>query len=91
MSGSIMPSSSVPPSSRIPSSRGPQAYSVKVNEAGNEVSFAGMLRPFVAEQMANVRATLEGAALQAQGMLCINLKRLKYMNNVAFLEINRFV
>ncbi len=56
-----------------------------------EVSLTGTLRPFVAEEMASVRSSLEQAAWSARGTLCVNLKRLKYMNNVAFLELNRFV
>ncbi|WP_272427084.1 methyltransferase domain-containing protein [Polyangium jinanense] len=56
-----------------------------------EVTLTGTLRPFVAEEMASVRSSLEQAARSTRGTLCVNLKRLKYMNNVAFLELNRFV
>ncbi|UQA63528.1 methyltransferase domain-containing protein [Polyangium aurulentum] len=60
-------------------------------EDEQEVTLTGTLRPFVAEEMAQVRTSLEQAAKTAKGTLCVNLKRLKYMNNVAFLELNRFV
>jgi ubiquinone/menaquinone biosynthesis C-methylase UbiE len=60
-------------------------------EDEQEVTLTGTLRPFVAEEMASVRSSLEQAAKTAKGTLCVNLKRLKYMNNVAFLELNRFV
>jgi ubiquinone/menaquinone biosynthesis C-methylase UbiE len=60
-------------------------------EDEQEVTLTGTLRPFVAEEMAQVRASLEQAAKTTKGTLCVNLKRLKYMNNVAFLELNRFV
>jgi ubiquinone/menaquinone biosynthesis C-methylase UbiE len=91
MSASIAPTSA-PPSS---SSSAPSTFSIRVNESEREVVFSGILRPFMAEHMAAVRAYLEKAARNAvvngPGVLHLNFKRLKHMNNVAFLEINKFV
>lgn len=91
MSTSIAPTSS-PPSS---SSSAPSTFSIRVNEGDREVVFSGILRPFMPEHMAAVRAYLEKAArnavLNGPGVLHLNFKRLKFMNNVAFLEINKFV
>jgi ubiquinone/menaquinone biosynthesis C-methylase UbiE len=95
MSNSIAPpSGSGVPSSGVPPSCLPVALNMKVSGEGQEeqeISLTGTLRPFVAEEMASVRASLEQAAWSTKGTLCVNLKRLKYMNNVAFLELNRFV
>jgi SAM-dependent methyltransferase len=60
-------------------------------EQEQEITLTGTLRPFIAEEMASVRTSLEQAAWSTRGTLIVNLKRLKYMNNVAFLELNRFV
>lgn len=91
MSTSIAPTSA-PPSS---SSSAPSTFSIRVNESEREVVFSGILRPFMPEHMAAVRAYLEKAArnavLNGPGVLHLNFKRLKHMNNVAFLEINKFV
>jgi ubiquinone/menaquinone biosynthesis C-methylase UbiE len=89
-------SNSVVPSSGSPSSSAPLSLPAALNMRrtsgeGQEITLTGTLRPFVAEEMASIRSSLELAARNAQGMLCVNLKRLKYMNNVAFLELNRFV
>jgi len=92
MSNSVAPASSGTPSSGVPPSCMPVALNMRLT--GNEeqeVTLTGTLRPFVADEMASVRASLEQAARSARGTLCVNLKRLKYMNNVAFLELNRFV
>jgi ubiquinone/menaquinone biosynthesis C-methylase UbiE len=95
MSSSIAPpSSSGVPSSGMPLSSKPMALSVKrtgAEQQEQEIALAGTLRPFVAGEMASVRASLEQAARSTHGTLCVNLKRLRYMNNVAFLELNRFV
>jgi ubiquinone/menaquinone biosynthesis C-methylase UbiE len=95
MSNSIAPSSSSgsgTPSSGIPPSYLPVALNMRrTGEKEQEVTLTGTLRPFVAEEMVTVRSALEQAAQSAEDTLCVNLKRLKYMNNVAFLELNRFV
>ncbi len=94
MSISIAPPSGGVPSSGVPPSCMPVALNMKITGEGDEqqeISLTGTLRPFVAEEMASVRASLEQAAWSTTGTLCVNLKRLKYMNNVAFLELNRFV
>lgn len=95
MSGSIVPpSDSGVPSSIPPVSYLPVALNLKMSGAGQEeqeISLTGTLRPFSAQEMATVRASLEEAAWKTRGTLCVNLKRLRYMNNVAFLELNRFV
>ena len=94
MSNSVVPSSSSggAPSSGVPPSYMPMALNMRLTgENEQEVTLTGTLRPFVAEEMAQVRTSLEQAAKTAKGTLCVNLKRLKYMNNVAFLELNRFV
>lgn len=95
MSSSIAPpSGSGVPSSGVPPSILPMALNMKVSTDGleeQEVSLTGTLRPFVAEEMAAVRTSLEQAAWRTRETLCVNLKRLRYMNNVAFLELNRFV
>lgn len=96
MSSSIAPPSGPGvPSSGVPPSCMPVALNLKVSggegQDEQEIALTGTLRPFVAEEMATVRASLEQAAWSTRGTLCVNLKRLKYMNNVAFLELNRFV
>lgn len=94
MSNSVIPSSSSggAPSSGVPPSYMPVALNMRLTgEEEQEVTLTGTLRPFVAEEMATVRTSLEQAARSTKGTLCVNLKRLKYMNNVAFLELNRFV
>lgn len=92
MSNSIAPASSGTPSSGVPPSCMPVALNMRLTgDKEQEVTLTGTLRPFVAEEMASVRKSLEQAAWSARGTLCVNLKRLKYMNNVAFLELNRFV
>lgn len=93
MSASNMPESvnPVPSSSGVPSWRSPVTFSIRVDRNDQEVAFAGMLRPFVAENMKSIRTTLENAANDAWGVLYLNFKRLKYMNNVAFIEITRFI
>lgn len=101
MTASIAPASSrshssIPPStpSGVPSSNS-STYSVRVDEKTQEVVFTGILRPFTADQMAPIRSYLEkaawSAATSAKWTLDLNFKRLKHMNNVAFLELNRFV
>ncbi|MCC6553668.1 MAG: methyltransferase domain-containing protein [Polyangiaceae bacterium] len=67
------------------------SFSIRVDQQDQQVAFSGMLRPFVGEHMKAIRATLENAAKSAWGELCLDFKRLKFMNNVAFMEINRFV
>jgi ubiquinone/menaquinone biosynthesis C-methylase UbiE len=72
----------------------PMALNMTVSSDGaeeQEVTLAGTLRPYSANEMAEVRASLEQAARNTRGTLIVNLKRLRYMNNVAFLEINRFL
>jgi ubiquinone/menaquinone biosynthesis C-methylase UbiE len=95
MSGSMEPSSSSGvPSSGVPPSRLSVALTSKASPAGQddqEVSLTGTLRPYVAAEMATIRASLEEAAQKTRETLSVNLKRLRYMNNVAFLELNRFV
>lgn len=94
MSASIYPENAVPPSSSsgsLPSWRSSVTFNMRVDQDDQEVALAGMLRPFVGDQMRAIRGTLETAAKNATGELTLDFKRLKYMNNVAFLEINRFV
>lgn len=83
----------VPPSSsgEISSWRSSVSFSIRVDEDDQQVAFAGMLRPFIGDHMKAIRATLEAAAKNARAELCLDFKRLKYMNSIAFLEINRFV
>jgi ubiquinone/menaquinone biosynthesis C-methylase UbiE len=94
MSISITPSSGAPTSSP-PSSSVPSTFNIRVNEHEQEVVFFGVLRPFVADQMVSTRKYVERAARDAArsgpGVLRLNFKRLKHMNNVAFLELNRIV
>ena len=93
MSVSTAPESVVPPSSSGggPPWRSPVTFNIRVDQNDQEVVFSGMLRPMVADHMRSIRATLEEAAKNSWGLLYLNFKRLKYMNNVAFLEINRFI
>jgi ubiquinone/menaquinone biosynthesis C-methylase UbiE len=93
MSASVAPESVMPPSSSggVPTWRSSVNFSIRVDENDQQVAFAGMLRPFVGEHMKAIRATLETAARNARAELCLDFKRLKYMNSVAFVEINRFV
>src|SRR3954468_11016685 len=95
MSASIAPTSSGGPNSVPPSSSAPSTFSIRVNENEQEVVFFGILRPFVADQMGSIRMYVEKAARNAvkngSGVLRLNFKRLKHMNNVAFIELNRLV
>ncbi|EYF01549.1 methyltransferase type 11 [Chondromyces apiculatus DSM 436] len=93
MSVSVVPDSHVPPSSSSDGAswRSSVSFNIRVSEQEQQVSFTGMLRPFVAEHMKAIRSTLETAARNATGELQLDFKRLKYMNSVAFLEINRFI
>lgn len=94
MSNSVAPVSSGAPSSGVPPSCMPMALNMRLRgytEQEQEITLTGTLRPFIAEEMASVRTSLEQAAWSTRGTLIVNLKRLKYMNNVAFLELNRFV
>lgn len=94
MSNSVAPVSSGTPSSGVPPSCMPMALNLRrtaTTEEVQEIALTGTLRPFVAEEMAAMRGQLEQAAWSTRGTLVVNLKRLKYMNNVAFLELNRFV
>lgn len=86
-------SASIAPASAPPSSSAPSTFSIRVDEAECEVVFTGILRPFIADHMASTRAYLDRAARIASrgGVLNLNFKRLKFMNNVAFLELNKFV
>jgi ubiquinone/menaquinone biosynthesis C-methylase UbiE len=88
-------SASIAPASAPPSSSAPSTFSIRVDEAECEVVFTGILRPFIADHMASARAYLDRAARIASrggtGVLNLNFKRLKFMNNVAFLELNKFV
>jgi ubiquinone/menaquinone biosynthesis C-methylase UbiE len=94
MSASIAPSSGAP-TSVPPSSNAPSTFSVRVSENEQEVVFFGILRPFVADQMNAIRLYVEKAARKAAkggtGALHLNFKRLKHMNNVAFVELNRLL
>lgn len=89
------PPSSEVESSEAPLSRLPVALNLKLSASDRqderEISLTGTLRPRTAAEMASVRSSLEEAATSAHGTLIVNLKRLKFMNNVAFLELNRFV
>lgn len=96
MSSSVSPpSGSGVPSSAPPPSIYPVALNLKVTGGAGqdeqEIALTGTLRPYVAAEVASLRASLEQAAWSTRGTLSVNLKRLKYMNNVAFLELNRFV
>jgi len=93
MSVSTAPESVVPPSSSsgAPPWRSPVTFNIRVDQNDQEVVFSGMLRPMIADHMKSIRATCEEAAKVSWGTLYLNFKRLKYMNNVAFLEINRFI
>src|SRR5690242_20087348 len=95
MSASIAPASSRAPTSVPPSSSAPSTFSVRVSENEQEVVFLGILRPFVADQMNAIRLYVEKAARKAakngSGSLHLNFKRLKHMNNVAFVELNRLL
>lgn len=94
MSASTAPASSAP-TSAPPSSAAPSTFSIRVDESEQEVVFYGILRPFVPDQMLAIRKYVERAAWSASrsghGVLKLNFKRLKHMNNVAFVELNRFV
>src|SRR4051794_20893812 len=95
MSASIAPTSSGGPNSVPPSSSAPSTFSIRVSENEQEVVFFGILRPFVADQMNAIRGYVEKAARKAAkngtGTLHLNFKRLKHMNNVAFMELNRLL
>src|SRR4051812_33747920 len=88
-------SASIAPASVPPSSSAPSTYTIRVDENECEVVFTGILRPFIADHMAATRSYLEKAARIASrsegAALNLNFKRLKFMNNVAFLELNKFV
>lgn len=93
MTASIAPESTIPPSSSSggPFWASPVTFNIRIDPNDQEIAFSGMLRPMVADQMKAVRASLDEAVRNAKGTLYLNFKRLKYMNNVAFVEINRFI
>lgn len=66
-------------------------YSVRFIENDQEVVLSGTLRPRGAEDFAEVRACLERALRSVVGILFINLKRLRYLNHVGFIELVRFI
>ena len=73
MSSSIAPpSGSGVPSSGVPPSCMPVALNLKVTggegQDEQEIALTGTLRPFVAEEMSTVRASLEQAAWSTRGI-----------------------
>ncbi len=68
-----------------------QPYTVRYHENNQEVALEGALRPRGAADFAPVRDCLERAAAGVRGTLYINLKRLRYCNHLAFVELARFV
>ncbi|MEZ4382831.1 MAG: class I SAM-dependent methyltransferase [Nannocystaceae bacterium] len=66
-------------------------YTVRFVENDQEVVITGSLRPESAAAMADVRGCLDGAADSVSGILFVNLKRLRYLNFIGFLELSRFV
>ena len=69
----------------------PRPYSVRFIENDQEVALAGVLRPRGAADMADVRACLDRALASVIGTLFVNLKRLRFLNHVGFVELVRFV
>ena len=66
-------------------------YTVRYHENDQEVAIAGSLRPRDAADFEPVRECLVRVAASIKGTLYINLKRLRYCNHRAFLELARFL
>lgn len=69
----------------------PSPLSIRFHENNQEVVLEGSLRTADAAAFAPVRAALDAAAAGVRGLLYVNLKRLRYCNHAAFLELARFV
>lgn len=68
-----------------------QAYSIRYHENNQEVALEGSLRPQHTSDLDPVRQCLNEAAASVRGTLYLNLKRLRYLNHLAFLELARFL
>lgn len=66
-------------------------YAIRYHENNQEVALEGSLRPRDREDFAPARACLEEAAAAVRGTLYLNLKRLRYCNHTAFVELARFL
>lgn len=66
-------------------------HAIHYLENNQEVAVAGSLRPRDRADFAPVRACLDQAAAAVRGTLYLNLKRLRYCNHLAFLELARFI
>lgn len=67
------------------------SYSIRYHENNQEVALEGSLRPHDHADLEPVRACLAQAAEAARGTLYLNLKRLRYLNNLGYLELARFL
>ncbi len=67
------------------------SYSIRYHENNQEVALEGSLRPHDHADLEPVRACLAQAAQAARGTLYLNLKRLRYLNNLGYLELARFL
>lgn len=66
-------------------------YRVTFDENNQEVVFRGVMRPRTSEELAETNEVLYQALDKASGVLYLNFKRLKTLNNVAFKEIAGFL
>ncbi len=66
-------------------------HTIHYLENNQEVALAGSLRPQTRADFADVRQTLDRVAAAVRGTLYLNLKRLRYCNHLAFLELARFI
>ena len=69
----------------------PPPFTVRYHENNQEVQLEGSLRTADVAAFAPVRACLDDAAAAARGLLFVNLKRLRYCNHAAFVQLARFV
>ncbi|MBL8970992.1 MAG: quinone methyltransferase, partial [Myxococcales bacterium] len=68
-----------------------QPYSIRYHENNQEVALEGSLRPQGHADLEPVRECLNLAAAAVRGTLYLNLKRLRYLNHLGFLELARFL
>ncbi|MBK8265483.1 MAG: methyltransferase domain-containing protein [Nannocystis sp.] len=66
-------------------------YTVRFIENDQEVVITGALRPQAPADMDGIRRVLDGACAAVEGILFVNLRKLRYLNHLGFVELIRFV
>lgn len=66
-------------------------YTIRFNANDHEIALAGSIRPQTRAEFDPIERVLHAAALELQGTLYLNLKRLRYLNHTGVLELARFL